>query len=80
MLLDQQSPVILSLGRTRRPQACARPSEARLDTGRLTNFALMVIVLALAALWLVFPPVQLSTSPASPAVLAQDLLAKTVLR
>ena len=32
----------------------------RLDSGRLANLAFFALLLALAALWLVFPPVTLS--------------------
>jgi uncharacterized protein (TIGR01244 family) len=37
----------------------------RLDSGRLANLAFFALLLALAALWLVFRPVQLSASSIS---------------
>ncbi|SDQ94411.1 hypothetical protein SAMN05444161_1138 [Rhizobiales bacterium GAS191] len=69
MRLDQVSAGALSF---RQPHQ----SKARLDTGRLANLAFMAIVLAIAALWLAFPPAQLTNSGAPQTRLAQDLLAK----
>jgi len=45
------------------------------DLGRVANLALMLIVFALAALWLVFPPAELKAPSAAAANSAQNLLA-----
>jgi hypothetical protein len=62
MQLDhRQSAAILSFPQTRRRKAgntAGRHEHA--DRGRVANLALMFIVLALAGLWLAFPPAQLS--------------------
>jgi hypothetical protein len=77
MQLDQQSAVILSFPQMPATRTNAKASAARVDGGRRTNLAFMLVVLALAALWLVFPPAQLTTSQTT---LAQDLPAQNVLR
>jgi hypothetical protein len=81
MRLDQQSAVILSFPRMAGAKTDAPAGQARLDRGRLTNLAFMLVVLALAGLWLVFPPAQLTATSAAPqAMLARDLPAKNPLR
>jgi hypothetical protein len=45
----------------------------RLDSGRLANLAFFALLLALAALWLVFRPVQLSASSISSAEAGRNL-------
>jgi hypothetical protein len=73
MQLDRQSGVILSFPRAPRPKAVSEASGTDFDAGRLANLALLSVVLALAALWLAFPPAQLPTSPGARTTLAQDL-------
>jgi hypothetical protein len=73
MQLDRQSGVILSFPQAPRPRAVSQASGTHLDAGRLANLALLSVVLALAALWLAFPPPQLSASPGARTTLAQDL-------
>jgi hypothetical protein len=63
MRLDQASAGTLSF---RQPQR----SKALLDAGRLANLGFLLIVLALAGLWLVFPPVELTNSAGSQANMA----------
>ena len=41
------------------------------EFGRFANLGLLLIVLLLSALWLAFPPAQLSNSPRAETVLAQ---------
>lgn len=45
---------------------------ARQEAGRVANLGLLLLVLILAALWLAFPPAQLSSSPPAGNKLAQD--------
>ncbi|MFI5013748.1 MAG: hypothetical protein ACHQAY_15515 [Hyphomicrobiales bacterium] len=80
MRLDRRSAVIMSFPRASVTRACAEQGHAGIETGRVMNLAFMAVVLALAALWLVFPPAQLSDSQGSRASLAQDLPARSVLR
>jgi hypothetical protein len=80
MQLNRQSGVILSLPLAAGTRAHAAPGRADFKTGRFPNLAFMAVILALAALWLVFPPAQLPGSPASQVSLAQDLPARNVLR
>jgi hypothetical protein len=55
----------------RRSDAWVEPGVAPEEFGRFANLGLLAVVLILAALWLAFPPTQLSmTSPAG-TVLAQ---------
>jgi hypothetical protein len=42
------------------------------EIGRFANLGLLLLVLILAALWLAFPPAQLSSSPPAGNMLAQD--------
>jgi hypothetical protein len=56
-----------------RQGAVSEASGTDFDAGRLANLALLLVVLALAALWLAFPPAQLPTSPGARTTLAQDL-------
>jgi hypothetical protein len=67
MQLDQASAATLSY---------RQRSGSRGDTSRRANLGFLAIVLALAALWLVFPPAQLAGSDAPRTDLAQDLPAK----
>jgi hypothetical protein len=62
MQLDhRQSAAILTFPRTpARRSASAERRGGNLDNGRAANLALMLIVFALAGLWLAFPPTQLS--------------------
>ncbi len=70
MRLDhRQSAAILAFPQpSRKADSVARKGE-RFDDGRVANLSLMLIVLALAALWLAFPPAQLSggSAPGAPA-------------
>jgi hypothetical protein len=52
----------------------------RLDSGRLANLAFFALLLALAALWLVFRPVQLSASSISSAEAGRNLLEAAAMR
>jgi hypothetical protein len=67
MQLDQASAATLSY--RQHPQRCG----TQRDTSRLANLGFLAIVVALAALWLVFPPAQLTSSDAPRTALAQDL-------
>jgi hypothetical protein len=61
MQLDhQQSAAILAFPRAPARQSGAARRREGLDNGRVANVALMLIVFALAGLWLAFPPAQLS--------------------
>ena len=72
MRLDQASVGALSLRHSRR-------ASTDFDAGRLANLALLAIVLLLASLWLVFPPVDLSNDAASGVKPAQEAsLAQTL--
>jgi hypothetical protein len=72
MQLDRHSAVILAFPRASMHGMDRAKRNAALDSGRAANLALMLIVFALAALWLVFPPAQL---PATAADSARNLLA-----
>ena len=65
MQLDRHSAVILSFARPSAREASAPRDQ---DRGKIANLALMLIVLGLAALWLVFPPAKLSSSSPSSAI------------
>ncbi len=50
------------------------------EFGRFANLGLLVVVLILAALWLAFPPAQLSSAPGAGTVLAQGAPVQDVPR
>jgi hypothetical protein len=50
------------------------------EFGRFANLGLLAVVLILAALWLAFPPAQLSSAPAAGTLLAQGGLASDLRR
>ena len=79
MQLERQSAVILSFpqaGEGRAFSGSLGKGGSRIEAGRLANILFMGLVLALAALWLVFPPVELSGQPAGSAIVAQNLRAE----
>jgi hypothetical protein len=80
MQLEQRSAIILSFRRERSAGVATSVARLGFNAEKLANFAFLAIVFALAALWLVFPPAQLSTSPAPDTKLAQDSTAGNTLR
>jgi hypothetical protein len=72
MRLEQHSATVFALRHPFRGKAFTGQGHARSEIGRFANLALMLIVMTLAALWLAFPPAQLSSSPPARAMLAQD--------
>jgi len=72
MQLEQGSATILLFPRER--SVAAATSSAHIGPAReqFINLAFMTIVFALAALWLFFPPAQLSKPPVFDTKLAQD--------
>ena len=75
MQLDRHSAVILPFPRS--GMRGARRA-ADLESGRIANLALMLVVFGLAALWLAFPPAQLPVSSAAGS--AQSLHVQTAGR
>jgi len=71
---DRRSAVIFPFARAALLGAGPKPARARSNAGRVANIAFLLIVLALAALWLIFPPPQLTTSAMRQASSAQNLL------
>jgi hypothetical protein len=64
MQLDRNSAIILPFRPSPMRGVDRKGKATPLDSGRLANLAFLALLLGLAALWLVFPPVQLSTSAA----------------
>jgi hypothetical protein len=62
MQLDRQSAVILPFPRAGLGEGGHSVRKAELDSGRIANLALMAVVFALAAIWLIVPPAQLANS------------------
>jgi hypothetical protein len=72
MQLEQRSATILAFPHERGADAASSAVRISFDAERLANLAFTAIVFGLAALWLVLPPAQLSTS-APETSLARDL-------
>jgi hypothetical protein len=72
MQLEQGSTTILLFPRERRVAAAASSACIGPRREQFINLAFTAIVFTLAALWLVFPPAQLSKLPVFDAKLAQD--------
>lgn len=62
MQLEQGSATILAFPHERGADAAISAVRVSFDAERLANHAFTAIVFGLAALWLVLPPAQLSTS------------------
>jgi hypothetical protein len=74
MQLEQGSASILLFPRGRRVAGATSSARIGPATEQRINLAFMAIVFTLAAVWLVFPPAQLSKSPVFDAKLAQELV------